>query len=103
MPDHCSVRYNYSQYVLFQYTCTSCPQAFKREIHLPRYLLLTLGWYENFWWRVEDERLNCTVEERESVLLSSLAGLNSKFLNKEADEDLTTSTRIVRSNRDGSP
>ena len=95
MPDHCSVRYNYSQYVRFQYTCTLCPQAFKREIRLPQYLLLTLGWYENFWWRVEDEGLNCTVEERESVLLSSLAGLSFKFLDEEADEDLTTSTGIV--------
>ena len=46
---------------------------------------------------MDDEGLNCTVEERESVLLSTLAAQNLEFLDEEADENLTTSTGIVSS------
>ena len=74
---------------------SSLQQAFWRDIRLPRHLLLTPGWYSRFWWRVDDEGLNCTVEERESVLPSSLAGLNFIFLDEVADVNLTTSTGIV--------
>ena len=74
---------------------TTYLQAFKREIHLPRYMLLIPGWYNSFWWRMKDEGLNCTVKERERVLLSSLAAQNVEFRDEEADKNFTTSTGIV--------
>ena len=74
-------------------------QAYKRNIRYPRYLLLTLGWYSQLWWRLEGEgeNLNCTVEERESVLSSSLAFLQFSFLNgtSEVDRNLVTTSGIV--------
>ena len=46
------------------------------------------------WWKVQDENLACSVEEREAVLLSSLAFLNENFL-KEDDENRLTTVGIV--------
>ena len=73
-------------------------QAYTRNIRLPRNLLLTPGWYNELWWTVEGENLTCTVEQRESVLPSSLAFLHFVFLNETADVNLTTSTGIVSHN-----
>ena len=70
-------------------------QAFRLDIRLPQYLLMTLGWYIDSWWTVDDESLNCTVEERESVLPSSLAVLNTFFLDEINDVNLTTTVGIV--------
>jgi hypothetical protein len=56
---------------------------------------MTPGWYRRLWWRVDNENLSCTVEERETVLTSSLAFLHFRFLNETADANLTTMTGIV--------
>ena len=69
-------------------------QAYERNIKLPKYLLLTIGWYRGVWWKVQDDNLNCTAEQRESVLFSSLAFLNFKFLEEE-DYNITTSFGTV--------
>ena len=61
----------------------------------PQYLFLSIGWYNEFWWKVDDEGLNCTVEQRESVLPSSLAFLNYIFLNETADVNVTTTSGLV--------
>ena len=71
-------------------------QAYEHGIQLPRYLLLTPGWYSRFWWRVEGEGLSCTVQQREAVLTSSLAFLHFAFLDPETDGNLSTSTGIVK-------
>ena len=71
----------------------SHPQASKREeLHYPRHLFLTYGWYVQGWWKVEDQ--NCTAQQRESVLNMSLSLLQFDFLE---DRNLTTDTGIVSS------
>ena len=73
----------------------SCPQASKQKLHYPRHLLLTYGWYVQEWWRVEDQNLNCTAQERENVLNRTLALLQFDFI-KDLDMSTETSTGIVR-------
>ena len=63
---------------------------------LPNYLLITPGWYVESWWRVDDEGLNCTVEDREAVVHSTIAPLNTFFLDETRDANLTTSFGLVR-------
>ena len=67
-------------------------QAYHRGIRYPHHVLLTLGWYGQNWWRVEDPNLSCTAQERESVLNRSLAFLQCDFLE---DLNTTTDTAIV--------
>ena len=72
----------------------SCPQASRRDLHYPRHLLLTYGWYDQEWWLVEDQNLPCTAQERESVLNRTLAVLQFVFV--EDQLNVTTDTGIVR-------
>ena len=71
----------------------SCPQAYQRGLRYPRHLFLTYGWYVQEWWRVEDQNLSCTAQERESVLNRTLAFLQFDFIE---DLDMSTSIGIVR-------
>ncbi len=70
-------------------------QAFKRGIHLPRYLFLTIGWYDRFWWKVDQPGLSCTADQRESVLLSTLAVTDEFFIDETSYVNLTTTPGIV--------
>ncbi len=64
-------------------------------LRLPHNLILTIGWYSQFWWRIQDEGLNCSVADRESVLANSLAFSNLVFLHQADDITMNTSTGIV--------
>lgn len=66
---------------------------------MPQYLLLTIGWYNRFWWKVEQAGLNCTADQRESVLSSSLAVTDEVFLDAANDVNLTTTAGIVGQNQ----
>ena len=58
--------------------------------------MMVPAWYDRFWWKLDyGVNITCTVEERERVLLSSLALLSSEFLNETADVNRTTTTGIV--------
>ena len=74
-------------------------QAFCRGIHYPTHLLLTFQWYEERWWLKEsgasDVNLTCTAEERESVLMHSLA-FNFVLSDYLKNQDVTTDVGIVR-------
>ncbi len=69
-------------------------QAYRRNLTLPRYLFMTIGWYTRFWWReIPDE--DCTVEQRESVLQSTIAVSDEVFLDPVEDVNITTSLGMV--------
>ena len=57
-------------------------KAHKLEMRYPKHLFLTYGTYESQWWAVEDdksfveEELNCSAEDRATVLEFSLAALH---------------------------
>ena len=66
----------------------------------PKYLLLITGWYRRFWWRVEQPEINCTADERESVLPSFLAISQLGFVDETGDHnDVLTTPGIVSHNR----
>ena len=62
---------------------------------MPQFLVLTIGWYVNSWWRMEEPNLNCTADERESVVQSSLAILDDFLLFETGDIDISTTPGIV--------
>ena len=83
-------------------------QAYHRGIYLPKYVLLTIGWYHHEWWKREDQldlgenvTLTCTVEQREQVLLATLSTNVDDFLEPESEEDndFRTSVGIVSSDK----
>ena len=71
-------------------------QAYHRGIRYPKHIVMTLGRFRRFWWRQEVPDLNCTADERESVLFSSLAITENHFLDEEKDINITASSGIVR-------
>lgn len=71
-------------------------QAYYRDIYFPKHLVFTIGRFRRFWWRVEYPGLNCTADQRESVLHHSLSFSDSPFLDEENDVNLTTSFGLVR-------
>ena len=70
-------------------------QAYKKGIFFPKFLLLTLAWYEESWWKVDTENLSCTVDQREKVLESSLAFIHIEYLNEAEHANRNTTTGIV--------
>ena len=74
-------------------------QAFCHGVHYPTHLLLTFQWYEERWWLKEngasDVNLTCTAEERETVLMHSLA-FNFVLSDYLKNQDVTTDVGIVR-------
>ena len=71
-------------------------QAYHRGIRYPEYVVLTLGRFRRNWWRQEISGLTCTADQRESVMLSSLAFTESYFLNEVKDANVTATSGIVR-------
>jgi hypothetical protein len=69
-------------------------QAYKQGILPPQHIFLTVAWYSNLWW-TETEGLNCTANEMETVLSTSLGFLSSGFLDEIDDVDLATDTGLV--------
>ena len=62
---------------------------------LPRYLLVTPAWYDQGWWRVNDDTdYSCSVHEREEVMSLTLGPLQIDFLAQLGD--INTDTGIVR-------
>ena len=57
---------------------------------MPRYLLLTIGWYTRLWWTVEQPGVNCTVKQMEMVLNNSIAVSDEVFLDEEEDATIPT-------------
>ena len=73
----------------------TCLQVYDTITRLPyRYVLLTMGWYSRFWWKEEQPGLTCTAEQRESVLLHTLAVTDEVFIN-EGQANLTITPGIV--------
>ena len=73
-------------------------QAFHVGTHYPTHLLLTFHWYEERWWLKEnsDVSLTCTAEERESVLVYSLAfNFILPPVSHRKNENVTTDVGIV--------
>ena len=70
-------------------------QAYKQGIMPPQHIFLTVAWYSDQWWTVDTEGLSCTMEQRERVLLTTLAVRASGFLDVVNDVNLTTDTGIV--------
>lgn len=71
-------------------------QAYNRNQRLPQYLFITIGWYRNLWWTEDYVNLTCTVEEIESMLLSSLSISDEIYLDRVRDANITTTPGIVR-------
>lgn len=71
-------------------------QAYKKNLRLPQYLFVTIGWYRDFWWTESYPNLTCTVEEIESMILSSLSLSDEIYLDRERDANITTTSGIVR-------
>ena len=65
---------------------------YKQGIHYPRYELLFYGWYSEEWWKVEDDTLGCTAEERQSVIGPALSPLQDEFISNCSQ---TTDSGIV--------
>ena len=53
-----------------------------------------MGWYSRFWWKEEQPGLTCTAEQRESVLLHTLAVTDEVFID-EGQANLTITPGIV--------
>ena len=49
-------------------------QANRLKFHYPKYTIITPGWFAvEEWWKLDPRKRRCTVQERESALLHSLA------------------------------
>ena len=85
------------KYFLIFFSLQHWVQAYRHGIKFPFYLLLIPAWYKELWWHVQDAGLSCTIQQRESVLFSSLAFLTYNFLRANSEEDLNvkTTTGIV--------
>ena len=73
-------------------------QAYHKGIHYPKHIVITLGHSRRLWWRQEVPGLNCTADQRESVLPSSLAVIRNRFLDEEKDGNVTATSGMVRQN-----
>ena len=68
-------------------------QAYNEGLRYPKYLFLLYGWYEQNWWMKDPgDMLNCTKEERETVLEYSLAIQVDEFI---TDDSAIADTGIV--------
>ena len=70
-------------------------QAFKKQIFLPRHVLLTNAWYKPTWWRFKSNH-NCTVEQMEMTLNGSIAFLQFNLINRFGTDDVITTDGLVR-------
>ena len=62
-------------------------QAYKKQFHYPRYIIITFPWYvSKKWWVPDAPSSNCTVEERENALHYSLAAASSELPREEETE-----------------
>ena len=59
---------------------------------MPQYVIMTIGWYERFWWTEDEFESNCTAKQRESVLAFTLAATDETFI---SDVNATTTPGIV--------
>ena len=60
-------------------------------------MFLTFAWYAERWWEVLDGEDECTPEERESILLNTLATLQFEFL---TDLNATTDHCLFNQNKE---
>ena len=70
-------------------------QAYNKDIHYPKHIIMTPGRSRKFWWRQEIPGLNCTADQRESVLPFSLSVTENYFLDEDKDANITTTSGIV--------
>ncbi|CAI8034610.1 hypothetical protein GBAR_LOCUS19463, partial [Geodia barretti] len=53
-------------------------EAYRKQFHYPKYIMITFPWYvSEKWWVSDAPSSNCTVEEREKALHHSLAAASS--------------------------
>ena len=76
----------------------TCIQAYHKDIHYPKHIVITIGRSRRLWWRQEVPGLNCTADQRESVLPSSLAVTENRFLYEENDGNVTSTSGMVGQN-----
>ena len=48
--------------------CVCYPQAYKEKLYGKKYVWLIIGWYPDNWYKVDDDRHNCTAEQLEEAL-----------------------------------
>ncbi len=70
----------------------SLTQAYRADLHYPGHLIILMGWYLEDWWMMQTEDLNCSAEERESIMNYALAVHHFNFL---IPEDVQTTSGIV--------
>ena len=75
-------------------------QAFRRGLHYPSHLLIMAGWNEGKWWlkQTEEEGLNCTGKQRESIFEHALFVHNFDFY---VPDEMQTTSGIVNNFRIG--
>ena len=44
------------------------PQAYKEKLYGKKYVWLIIGWYPDNWYKVDDDRHNCTAQQLEEAL-----------------------------------
>ena len=68
-----------------------------RGLYYPQSSLLTIGWYDRLWWREEEPGLNCTADQRERVIRSTLTvSADGVFIDEVNGANRTTTPGIVR-------
>ena len=89
----CEVRHTIP---LYQLLLSSVMQAYRKQFHYPKYIMITFPWYvSEKWWVSDAPSSNCTVEEREKALHHSLAAASSE-LPKEYVKYQTQPNDMVR-------
>ena len=68
-------------------------QAYHAGLSYPKDLLIMMGWYLDEWWLTQTEDLNCTAEQRESIMEHALTVHHFNFM---IDDDMETTSGIVR-------
>ena len=69
-------------------------EAYRRGLHYPQYQFILMGWYEGEWWlrQTEEEGLNCTGKQRESILEHALT---VHHFNLYVPDEIQTTSGIV--------
>ena len=75
-------------------------QAYHRNMISPRYVWITPGWYQNYWWKsyFGSVNKNCTREILELTVNGSLSLLPRGMFPLQNDSALTTSGIVSQTN-----
>lgn len=86
------------RHIIMMFTNTyTCAQAYQRGFKYPKYLFLTYGSHEMYWWATNDNRIKCAPKEMAEALQYSLAALHFPSL---PDEMESPNVKAIAKNRD---